>query len=638
MVAGVKRYLERLQIAVEAKRDPSPAKLADILGVSRDVRLENTTPFTLVAPGAAVDLWRHEKFIVRRVRWPVLEGITGEGLLFSPIGKLAAHAVVIPDAGDPPEASSVAPQLASAGCEVLVLTLIDLARQYSGNPAVRIANQTHREFLYRMLYPLGRHLIGLEVHKVLAAIDWFRKRDQLPIAVWGEREGAGIAQFAAALDERIGLVYHSAYPGLREDLWAQPIYRNVWGLLKDFGPQEMRRMLRGRLVDSLEELLERLELKAPPPALVQRVPWTADAERQKRQVQETMVWALRILELAERQRTQLWSKPVEVMRYQFHQRIVGELPPSRLAPNVRSRLLHAQPRFTGYEVAIDVVPDVFAYGILLVPRGLKDGERRPLVVAQHGLEGRPQDLVLQGPGRALDVYQNLGQTLVERGFIVYLPQNPYIGEFRPINRLANPLGLSMFAFIKAQHEAALAWLKSLPFVDSYRIGFYGLSYGGTTALRLGPLLGDYSVVICSGNFNEWIRKLIHPDWSYSYLYAQEYEIYEFDLANIAGHAEMARMIAPRPFLVERGHRDGVGVDEWVAYEYAKVRRFYVQAGLGERTGIAWFDGPHRIDGREAIPFLERWLGFNGQAGTALGGPSSPGSIVTVPRVIKVRLQ
>ena len=25
-------------------------------------------------------------------------------------------------------------------------------------------------------------------------------------------------------------------------------------------------------------------------------------------------------------------------------------------------------------------------------------------------------------------------------------------------------------------------------------------------------------------------------------------------------------IAPRPFMVERGHDDGVGLDEWVAFE------------------------------------------------------------------------
>ena len=43
--------------------------------------------------------------------------------------------------------------------------------------------------------------------------------------------------------------------------------------------------------------------------------------------------------------------------------------------------------------------------------------------------------------------------------------------------------------------------------------------------------------------------------------------------------------------VERGHDDGVGLDSWVAYEYAKVRRGYVKLGLADRTEIEWFDQP-----------------------------------------------
>jgi hypothetical protein len=188
-----------------------------------------------------------------------------------------------------------------------------------------------------------------------------------------------------------------------------------------------------------------------------------------------------------------------------------------------------------------------------------------------------------------------------------MPQNPYIHDFRPISRLANPLGLTIFSFILRQHERTLDWLSTLPFVDPKRIGFYGLSYGGKTALRVPPLEQRYAVSICSGDFNEWVRKLTTTAEPYSYMFTREYEILEFDLAGIASHAEMAMLTAPRPFMVERGHGDGVGIDEWVAYEYAKVRRFYTRQGLADRTSIAFFDGPHRIDGPATIPFLRRFL-------------------------------
>ena len=74
-------------------------------------------------------------------------------------------------------------------------------------------------------------------------------------------------------------------------------------------------------------------------------------------------------------------------------------------------------------------------------------------------------------------------------------------------------------------------------------------------------------------------------------------MYEFGLAEKFNYAEMAGLIAPRPFLVERGHDDGVAPDEWVAYEFAKVKRLYDTLGIGDRTGLAVFNGGHQIDGR-----------------------------------------
>ena len=47
------------------------------------------------------------------------------------------------------------------------------------------------------------------------------------------------------------------------------------------------------------------------------------------------------------------------------------------------------------------------------------------------------------------------------------------------------------------------------------------------------------------------------------------------LADIANYAELAGLICPQLFIMHRRHRDGVAPDEWVAYEYARVRRPYV---------------------------------------------------------------
>ena len=91
------------------------------------------------------------------------------------------------------------------------------------------------------------------------------------------------------------------------------------------------------------------------------------------------------------------------------------------------------------------------------------------------------------------------------------------------------------------------------------------------------------------------------------MFTLEHEHTEFDFADRFNYAEIAWLIAPRPFMVERGHHDGVGLDEWVAYEYARVRRRYVELGLADRTRIEFFDGRHEIHAVGTIEFLDAHL-------------------------------
>jgi hypothetical protein len=93
------------------------------------------------------------------------------------------------------------------------------------------------------------------------------------------------------------------------------------------------------------------------------------------------------------------------------------------------------------------------------------------------------------------------------------------------------------------------------------------------------------------------------------MFTGEYEMFEYNLGPTFNYAEMAALIAPRPFMVERGHSDGVGADEWVSYEYAKVRRLYTRLGVPERTAIEYFDGPHTINGAGTFDFLHRHLNW-----------------------------
>ena len=194
------------------------------------------------------------------VRWPVFDDVNAEGLLLEPDGAPRARIIAIPDAGWSPEmtvglapgvdtAAQFARRLAENGCQVLVPVLIDRNDTWSGIPGIKMTNQTHREWIYRMAYEAGRHVIGYEVQKVLSGIDWFESKNStqpVPIGVAGYGEGGLLALYAASLDRRIQATLVSGYFQSREEVWKEPIYRDVWGLLREFGDAELAGMIAPR--------------------------------------------------------------------------------------------------------------------------------------------------------------------------------------------------------------------------------------------------------------------------------------------------------------------------------------------------------------------------------------------------------
>jgi dienelactone hydrolase len=427
------------------------------------------------------------------------------------------------------------------------------------------------------------------------------------------RRGAAPGQLLPVTDRTQALVLHEANSH-RKRLGAAPV--EVCALTGDGGAAQPTPEL------AMSRALG-VEMPAPLTSRAVRVAATADAvdDRQRRTVRELEDFAQSILRASERTRKAMplwtklkpgaeWDAVQKQARSDFWDKVIGKLPVTYLPPNPRTRQSHDREKWRGYEVTLDVHPDIFAWGTLLVPKDLKPGERRPVVVCQHGLEGLPEDTITEDESsRAWRPYKAFAARLAARGFVVYAPHNPYRGEekFRWLQRKANPLGLTLYSFINAQHDVTTAWLASLPFVDPERIGFYGLSYGGKTAMRVPAVIDRYCLSICSGDFNEWVLKCASNTHPAGYVFTHEWEIWEWDLGHTFNYAEMALLIAPRPFMVERGHDDGVGLDEHVGYEWGKVRRGYDKLGIGERAEIEWFDGPHTINGVGTFTFLHKWL-------------------------------
>jgi hypothetical protein len=265
-------------------------------------------------------------------------------------------------------------------------------------------------------------------------------------------------------------------------------------------------------------------------------------------------------------------------------------------------------QITTYEVLLDVLPGVQTWGYLILPTELKPDERRPVVVCQHGAGGQPSStLDPAGP------YRDYARRLARRGFIVYAPYNPnklLQEEFRQLQRKGNPLKKTVFGIFAANHQRVLRWLKQREHVDGERMAFYGLSYGGKTAMRVPPVIEDYCLVICSGDFNDYLPKVTSPrSDKNTFMFGDAYENVQFNLGNTFNYAEMAALIAPRPFMVEHGYKDRVAPLEWAAAEYSKVQKLYFHLGIPEKTEMAYFDGPHMIHGEATFDFLHRHLNW-----------------------------
>jgi dienelactone hydrolase len=743
MVAGIDRFLldrtaaekgarratwERAladAAARDAFRADARARLRTILGVV-DERVDDAGVFLRDAPGQRVELAATDEWTAVAVSFPVLEGVQAEGIALVPGGAPPrAWVVAVPDCDWTPEAfaglvandgpagaaSRLPRALVAAGCGVFVPVILDRTAEFSGNPRVRFTNQPHREYAYRPAFELGRHPLGYEIQKILAAVDRIEAaaapEKPAPVGVCGVGEGGRLALLAAACDERIDAALVCGAFGPRETTWQEPIDRNVWRLLTTASDAEAAALVLPRALVMEAAVADAFTGPVPPapgrgggaaPGTIAPVPAgdfadetgqarayaarlgaerrltvvgdpaapgpagdpaglraflagvgidaggsalatpaalldagavaAAARQRQRRQLDEISRHTQRLLEWSAAARARDWQEVIAAaqrrdraaagaalgpQRERIRAELIGRLPDPSMPLGVRSRQVLEDPAFTGWEVTVDVFTDVVAGGILLVPKGIPAGERRPAVVCQHGLEGVPMDTIT-GAGNAHAVYKGFAAELARRGHVTFAPQNPYRGgdRFRTLQRKANPLGLSLFSFIIPQHGRILDFLGTLPEVDPARIGFYGLSYGGKTALRVPPFEPRYRLSICSADYDEWVRKIAVDHAPFSYVFTGEYEIFEWNMGHLANYAELSWLIWPRPFMVERGHDDGVAPDEWVAWEYAKTRRHWVKLGNADDCAIEWFDGPHAINGVGTYEFLDRHLDPHGR--------------------------
>ena len=518
MFEGAHRFLDRKLVETLVRRsnhwekglsspknkegflDHNRKELARILGVTDErvpfesLSLKATTARTAkVATGSDYE--------VLAIRWPVLEGVFGEGLLLQPTGrKPVANVIAIPDADQSPEdiaglttrilpAGQFARRLAESGCRVIVPALVgrNVRVQSERRKGIKISD---REFLHRSAFLMGRTLQGFEIQKVLALVDWFEREKSTRIGLIGWGEGGMLALQTGALDTRVAAVCVSGQFGPREDMWREPLERNLFGFLNHFGDAELAGLLAdralvveaakgpevtidstgaapGRLItptlakvrdefsrakilasstksnfslftggedgkgspgesQALAKFFKSLSLQGslPERGKTQKTATTLP-DSKAREERAFLGIAAHVQELVEQShlvRTSdfqpdissldAYAKSTISHRRRFEEEVIGRFEEDLLPLSPRSRKIYDEQKWTGHEVVLDVYPELFAYGVLLVPKNVQPGERRPVVVCQHGLEGRPKD-VIEGDHRA---YHDFAAKLCEKGY------------------------------------------------------------------------------------------------------------------------------------------------------------------------------------------------------------------------------
>lgn len=260
---------------------------------------------------------------------------------------------------------------------------------------------------------------------------------------------------------------------------------------------------------------------------------------------------------------------------------------------------------------------------VLIPKGIRSGEKRPALLCAHGHGRGKADVVgIAASGGEFGSYikplnYDYGRQFAERGYVVIAPDWRGFGEREPdrewvregrdgcnVNYLAlGYFGYNLLALQIWDGMRTIDYLQSRKEVDPRRIGCVGLSFGGTMTTYLSALDRRIraSVVSC---YLSTIRWDALGDRGKANTCGAQYSpglLLYGDIADVAG------LMAPKPLLVEMGESDTCFVIGDAMKAYHRLRRIYAASGHPERLVADRFPGGHEFSGRKAFEWFDRWL-------------------------------
>lgn len=277
-------------------------------------------------------------------------------------------------------------------------------------------------------------------------------------------------------------------------------------------------------------------------------------------------------------------------------------------------------------VAYQVEPGERVQAWLLIPKGMDagDSERKcPAIVAAHQHAGEYWLGKSEPVGLSRNAMYHYGLQLCERGYVVICPDHLGFEDRRPAEYLRKQNdalegsqyerlllcrfithGSTLQAKYLSDLTVAVDVLRSLPFVDTERIGAIGHSLGGQETLWLTWFDPRIKAAVSSCGFGQ-IGTILRDN------VAHNLAMFTFGFLDQVGDMdELVMDIAPRPFLMINGTEDALFPMDGVREIMERAEARYAQAGVPDHFKAIVFKGEHCFPPEireEAYAFLDRFL-------------------------------
>ena len=237
---------------------------------------------------------------------------------------------------------------------------------------------------------------------------------------------------------------------------------------------------------------------------------------------------------------------------------------------------------------------------LLIPDGIKDGEKRPAVVVFHQTT---KDTLKEPVGLGSKPALALGVHLVKRGYVVLSPQCYIMKDDGPKAQAIAVgeewPGLTGMGKMVFDAMRCVDFLETLNFVDALRIGCIGFSLGAKEVLYALAFEPRYKC----GVFNEGGIGLRMSNWTDPWYLTASMK----DHIPAMEHHQVMALCAPRPLLILGG--DSADGDASWPFVHA-VLPVYRMLGAEDRVGLINHHGKHSYpqEGRrQSYRWLDHWL-------------------------------